>query len=95
MINLYPFLIGWMVVLVVWLVVYAWRRRLGLQEDESLHVLDSEIGQVAQQVEIGKRLDKLDHWVRILTTVLVVYSVLLAGLSVYAAWDASSRGVLR
>jgi len=94
MINLYPFLIGWIVVLVAWVVVYTWRRRLGLKEDESLHVLDSEISQAAQQIEVGKKLDKLDRWVRIVTTVLVVYSVALAGLSVYAAWDASSRGVL-
>lgn len=95
MINLFPFLIGWIVVLVVWLVVWGWRRRLGLKEDESLHVLDSEVGQVAQQIEVGKQLDKLDRRVRLVSIVLVVYSVVLGGLYVYAAWDASSRGVLR
>jgi len=92
--RLFPFLIGWLVVLVVFLVVWVWRRGVGRQEDESIHVLDSEVGQVAQQVQVGKKLDKLDRWVKIVSIVLAVYSVVLAGLYVYAAWDASSRGML-
>jgi len=92
--RLFPFLIGWLAVLVVWLVLWVWRRSLGRQEDESIHVLDSEVGQIAQQVEVGQKLDKLDWWVKIVSIVLVVYGVALAGLYVYAAWDASSRGVL-
>jgi hypothetical protein len=91
MTTLLPFLLGWIVLLVAVVVLYVCRKRVAREDDETLHVLDSDAGKVPQQAVVAKKLDALDRWVKILTILLVVYGLALAGLCVYASWEASSR----
>ena len=87
---LFPFLIGWTVLLVVAIGLYTCRRRVARQDDETIHVLDSDADKVAQQVVVAKKLDVLDRWVKLASILVVVSGLVLGALYIYAAWVASS-----
>jgi hypothetical protein len=89
--NLVPLGIVWVVLLAVVLVLAFRRSLLARQEDDMLHVGDAAAAAAtAHQVTLGKKLNALERLLKILTVVLVLYGVVLAGLFIYDAWTASS-----
>ncbi len=92
-IDLTPFaVIGSFLVLAVIVLIF-WRRSVAQKEDDTIHVLE-DAAKVPEQVEIGKKLDKIDRWGKIVTAVTVAYVLLLAALFVYQQWARQSSSVM-
>ena len=64
--------------------------RLAKREDASLDILESE-GAAEQQKEMTKKLERIDWWGQVLTVVVVLYGIILAGIHIYQAWQQSSK----
>jgi len=88
--NLVPYIVVWVVVGLVVIVLAIYRMRLAKREDASLHVLASE-GEAAQQKAMSLKLAKIDWWGQVLTVVVVLYGIILAGIYVYHIWQESSK----
>lgn len=86
-----PFLVIWAILALILLVLYLYRRHIALKDDETLHVLDADAGLVAQQAAVAKKLEVVDRWGKILTVIVVLYSLALAALYIYNAWQEGSR----
>lgn len=69
---------------VVGLAVY--RKLVARNEDDILHVRDSESVKIAQQSAMANRLDQVDKWGKTLTVVAFVLGVFLAGAVLYQQW---------
>ncbi len=89
--NLIPHLVIWAILATVVIILLIFRSKVSRQEDEGLHVLDSDAARVPQQIAIAKKLENIDRWGKILTIITVVYGLALAGLYVWNVWDASTR----
>ncbi len=90
--NLVPYGIVWVVLLAVVLLLAFRRSFLAREEDDMLHVGDAAAAAAtARQVAVGKKLTALERLLKILTVLLVLYGVALAGLFIYNAWMASTR----
>jgi len=63
----------------------AYRKLLVRNEDDILHVRDSEAGKIAQQSAMANRLDLVDRWGKALTVVAFVFGVVLAVAVLYQA----------
>lgn len=92
--TLYPYLAVWAVLVVILVVLYIYRRRIALKDDETLHVLDADVGMVAQQATVAKKLEVVDRWGKILTILVVLYSLVLAALYIYVVWQESTKVTL-
>jgi hypothetical protein len=92
--TLYPYLAVWAVLVVILVVLYIYRRRIALKDDETLHVLDADVGMVAQQATVAKKLEVVDRWGKILTILVVLYSLALAALYIYVVWQESTKVTL-
>jgi hypothetical protein len=66
------------------------RMRLAKREDKTLDILEGE-REAGQQVEMTKKISKIDRWGQILTIVLVLYGIILAGIYIYQSWQLSSK----
>lgn len=84
--NLTPWVIGWVTLVVVVTAVWICRRVVANREDDSLHVADGESAIVDQQVVLGKKLAVIDRWGKILTSLAVIYGLALLGFSLYKSW---------
>jgi hypothetical protein len=86
--SLIPFVAGWLALAcaVAGLAIYRWV--ISSQEDEMLHVRDSESVHITQQATVAQRLEKIDRWGKILTVVAMAYGVLLATAYFYQVWMA-------
>ncbi len=90
--NLVPFAVVWVVLLVVVLVLAFRRSFLARQEDDMLHVGDAAAAAAtAHQVVVAKKLTALESVLKVLTVLLILYGVALVGLFIYNAWMASTR----
>ncbi len=89
--TLLPFLVIWAILAVILVVLYTYRRRIALMDDESLHVLDADANMVAQQASVAKKLEVVDRWGKILIVLVVVYSLALAVFYIYTVWQESTR----
>ena len=88
--NLIPFLVLWIVLAIIVLVLAISRMRLAHREDASLDVLESE-REAKQQMEMTKKLERIDWWGQVLTVVVVLYGIILAGIHIYQTWQQSSK----
>ena len=82
-----PFIVLWclMAFTVLWL--FVWRKIVASKEDDNLHVLDgSSVAKSSEQVVVAQKLDVIDHWGKVVTIVVVVYGVILAGAYVWQSW---------
>jgi hypothetical protein len=94
MTNLIVHLVIWAVLATVLVFLALYRRRVFMKSDETLHVLDAEAPMVSSQAEVGKRLEKIDLWGKILTVVVVLYALAIAGLYLYSTFtDTSIKGL--
>jgi|HubBroStandDraft_6_1064221.scaffolds.fasta_scaffold2279901_1 hypothetical protein len=64
----------------------AYRKLVARNEDDILHVRDSEAGKIAQQSAMAIRLNQVDNWGKTLTVVAFVSGVILAGAVLYQQW---------
>ena len=88
--NLIAYIAVWVVLGIIVLVLAISRMRIAKREDASLHVLESE-READQQKGMTKRIAKIDWWGQLLTVVLVLYGITLAGVYIYQAWQQSSK----
>jgi hypothetical protein len=86
--KLIPYVVVWAVLAVVVIVLIAWRKAVASHEDDSLHV--SQVGAIQEQVGVARKLDQIDKWGKILTVIVVIYGLVLAGIYFYQTWVASS-----
>lgn len=60
----------------------AYRRTITAHEDDSVH-LEHETAKTTEQATLAKKVDSVDKWGKILTTVTVIYGVVLLAYWVY------------
>ena len=88
-INLFPFTVLWMLMAVVVVGLILYRKWVAKDEEDSLHVMDNEVGMVAQQQVTAQKLEIIDHWGKTLTVIVLVYGLVVGSVYLYQAWIAS------
>ena len=88
-VNLLPFTILWVILATIVIGVLMYRRWISRDEDDSLHVMESETGVVRRQAAMAQKLESIDRWGKVLTVVAVVYGLLLGVVYLYKAYIAS------
>jgi cytochrome b subunit of formate dehydrogenase len=91
MTNLIPYIIAWASLGVVVLILALMRRQIAAREDDSLHLAANEVGMVAEQATLAKKLETIDRWGKLLTIILVVTGVALALVWGYQMWGTGSK----
>lgn len=88
--NLTPWVIGWAVLTVIVIILAIYRWVVANQEDDSLHVSETEAAIVSQQVAVAKKLAAIDRWGKLLTIIAALYGLALLGAYLYQGWTDSS-----
>ncbi len=87
-----PFIVLWCLLAVTIMALFVWRKMVASKEDDNLHVLDGASAvKSSEQVAVAQKLDLIDKWGKIVTVVVVVYGVILAGAYVWQSWLQNSR----
>lgn len=90
--NLYPFAIGWVLLLVVVIVLAFYRSRLAREEDDIPHISEPEAEVYAsRQIAIARKLEKVEFWGKLLTVLLILYGLAIVAAFSYKAWTESYR----
>ena len=89
--NFLPLIAVWGVLAIAVLVLIVWRKTVGREEDDQLHVLHAEA--VPHQAAVAQKLEHIDKWGKIVTAVTVAYGLLIAGLYLYQTWVQGSTTV--
>lgn len=89
--NLVIYLATWIPLAVLVGVLAIYRNSMASHEDETIHVLDGDAPQIAAQTELSHRLETIERWGKILTTVLVVYGLFIAGMYLYFVWQQGAK----
>jgi hypothetical protein len=87
-IDLRPFLGIDIVLAAVVVALFVWRQSVARNEDDTVHVLH---GELSTQTVIAAKLDKIDKWGKLFTTITVILGVLVGALYVYQFWSSSSQ----
>ena len=93
-INLLPFTILWMILTAVVIGLIAYRKWVARDEDDTLHILDSDIAMVPLQAAMAQKLESVDRWGQALTVIALVYGLAVGCGYSYQAWVASSNKLL-
>lgn len=72
-------------------IVYGYRGMVARQEDDYVHLSDSEAQMIPNQVAVGKKLDVLDRWTTILTVLVAVAAVSTLGMYLYVTFVESGK----
>jgi len=88
--NLIPYIAVWVVLGIIVIVLAISRMRLAKREDASLHVLENE-REAERQKAMTKKLARIDLWGQVLTVVVVLFGIILAGIYIYGAWEQAGR----
>lgn len=75
----------WIAVFVALLIAYAYRKMVGSNADELVHLSDVSDSVIAKQESMAGKLQQLDRVVRTLAIVFVVYGVVLGSYEIYTA----------
>jgi len=84
--NIRPFVYCWLALVVVVLGIALYRLMMGMREDETLHLADSEASSLAQQSITGKKIGKLERWGKLLTWITALYGFVLLVIYLYGVW---------
>jgi hypothetical protein len=87
------FWIIWGLLALTVLAVFLYRQKMAINEDDSVHLAVAEGSAISAQEELGKKLDAIDKWGKLLTIVAAVTFVILAGAQVYALWVNSNVAI--
>jgi hypothetical protein len=90
-INLFPFTVLWMLLALIVIGLIAYRKWVAKDEDDTLHVMESEVGLVTQQAVVARRLETIDRWGQTLTAIALVYGLAIGSVFLYQAWTASEN----
>lgn len=85
-------LIAWavLITMVCALIILATvRKYIARNEDDMLHVRDSESGVVVKQGRIANTLRAIDTWGKAITVAGIIYGVALLGYYLYLGWQQS------
>ncbi len=89
--NLTLYIVIWAALGVVVLGLAIYRSTIAGREDDSLHMAAGEAVIVSEQQRLGKRIEHVELWGKILTALLVVYGLVLAGIYLYNQWLQSGK----
>lgn len=84
--SLMPFMYGWIALVVVVASLGVRRLTVGRDDDEFLHLAESEAALVTQQTAVGRKIRTTDRWGQWLTIVTVLYGLALLGVYLYGVW---------
>jgi hypothetical protein len=85
--NLLPLLVVWIALAVGVLGLFVWRQSLARGEDDSLHVMH---GVLTDQTALAQKLDVIDKWGKIVTTVTVLLGLLIAAAYIWGQFSGRS-----
>ena len=85
------YILTWAVLAVVVLGLALYRFSLAGHEDESIHVSAVEAKQVVEQQQVFGKLNRVEFWGKLLTVIVVLYGLAIAGAYLYNAWQQSSQ----
>lgn len=83
-VNLLPYAVFWAVLAFIVLSLLLYRRAISSHEDDSIHL---EGTAPSEQVSLAHRLATVDRWGKMLTVVVTVYAIALAGIYFYQVWN--------
>ncbi len=85
---------------VIWILLAAtvgslaiYRKFVSRAEVDVIHLRDSETPLVSDQKSFAHRLEAIDRWGKILTIVVILYGVAIAGFYLYEAWQISVQPI--
>ena len=87
--NLIPFIVLGIALVLAVITVAIIRKVVARREDDILHVIGGS-DSVARQLDIAHKLDVIDKWGKLLTALMIVYVLAIAGVLVYEHWVAAS-----
>lgn len=88
--NLVAHMVVWAVLATIVVALALYRRRIYMKSDEIVHLMDAEAPLVAGQATAAQKLEKLDRWGKILTAVVILYAVGIAGYYLYKSFTDTS-----
>ena len=89
--KLYLAVWSFFALIVLGLAVY--RKMLANNEDDTLHVTEGTAGLVSQQAAQAEKIEVVEKWGKILTAVLAIAGLVLAGVYFYGVWMSSASTV--
>lgn len=81
----------WAVLALIVLALAGWRQMIGIHEDDSIHLKESQASLVTEQVALGRKITTIDRVGQALTVVTILYGLALAGWVIYEQWLISSK----
>jgi len=75
--------------LAIGLAIY--RKTIARGEMDVVHIRDADAAMIPGQEALARRLDKIDHWGKLVTAALVLYGLAIGALYLYNAWQSSSN----
>lgn len=81
----------WIPLAVVVGVLAIYRNMMASHEDETIHVLDGDAPQVAAQAKLGRKLEVIERWGKILTAIVVVYGLIIGAMYLYYVWQQGAK----
>lgn len=87
LLNIWVYL--WLALGAIVAVLALYRKFISSREDDIVHV-SGESAAVTRQVSMAQKLEKIDHWGKILTIVLAGYGLILGAWILYALWQQSA-----
>jgi hypothetical protein len=93
-IDLIPYFILGIVLVLAVIALAVWRKVVAGQEDDTLHVL-AEPSVITHQVSVAHKLEVIDKWGKLLTIVTTLYLIAVVVFYAYQHWvKTSTSGVL-
>jgi len=89
--NLTVYIWTWAIMAVAVLGLALYKFTLSGHEDESLHVSEVEARQVAEQQQVFVKLNRVEFWGKLLTVLVILYGLAIAGAYLYHSWVQSSQ----
>ncbi len=83
----YSLVFSWAGLAAVVLGLALYRRFVAREEDFNLHVPLPESSLLSHQESVARRLGRIDFWGELLTILVVLYGLALAGAHVYQTWQ--------
>jgi len=79
--------IVWSVLTLFVISLAVFRKFTARKEDYFVQLSGGAEGVISQQFEVAERLDKIDHWGKLLTVVDIAFGFVLAALTLYLTWQ--------
>ena len=86
MLNLW---ISWAVLTIAVITLALFRKFSAGKQDAFVHLSDSEAPVISKQLNVARKLDKIDYWGKTLTVVDIAFLVVLIGVACFNAWRTS------